>query len=98
MMVQNLINMHIASISSPHPMRPTEIDMIALARIPVSLVFVGLSILFGVGTPLASQSAPDRPNILLIVVDDMGYSDLGAFGGEIRTPNIDRVARRPGQC
>jgi arylsulfatase len=54
---------------------------------------VGLSILFGVGTPLASQSAPDRPNILLIVVDDMGYSDLGAFGGEIRTPNIDGLAR-----
>jgi len=32
------------------------------------------------------------PNILLIVVDDMGYSDLGAFGGEISTPNIDALA------
>ena len=33
-----------------------------------------------------------HPNILLIVVDDMGYSDIGAFGGEIETPHIDLVA------
>src|SRR5213595_2198283 len=32
-----------------------------------------------------------RPNILLIVADDLGYSDLGAFGGEIHTPNLDRL-------
>ena len=34
----------------------------------------------------------DPPNVLLIVVDDMGWSDLGAFGGEIETPNLDRLA------
>lgn len=34
----------------------------------------------------------DRPNILLIVADDMAYSDLGSFGGEIATPNLDRLA------
>ncbi len=33
-----------------------------------------------------------RPNILLIVADDLGYSDLGCFGGEIETPNIDTLA------
>ena len=38
--------------------------------------------------PIAQQ-----PNILLIVVDDVGFSDLGAYGGEIRTPNLDRLAR-----
>jgi arylsulfatase len=32
------------------------------------------------------------PNILIILVDDMGYSDIGCFGSEIRTPNIDRLA------
>ncbi|KAK48321.1 arylsulfatase [Caballeronia jiangsuensis] len=34
-----------------------------------------------------------RPNILLILADDLGYSDIGAFGGEIDTPNLDRLAK-----
>lgn len=34
-----------------------------------------------------------RPNILLIVADDLGYGDIGVFGGEIPTPNLDRLAR-----
>ena len=37
---------------------------------------------------------PGRPNILLIVADDLGYSDLGCFGGEIKTPNLDALAKR----
>ena len=41
-------------------------------------------------TPL--QSDDTRPNILLIAVDDMGYSDIGPFGSEIETPNIDSLA------
>ena len=34
----------------------------------------------------------ERPNILLIMNDDMGYSDIGCYGGEIHTPNLDRLA------
>ncbi len=33
-----------------------------------------------------------RPNVVLIMADDMGYSDLGCYGGEIETPNLDRLA------
>lgn len=33
-----------------------------------------------------------RPNFLVIVADDLGFSDLSCFGGEIRTPNIDKLA------
>ncbi len=39
------------------------------------------------------QQAPkDAPNFLVIVADDLGWSDLGAFGGEIATPNLDALA------
>lgn len=34
----------------------------------------------------------EKPNILVIVSDDMGYSDLGCYGGEIETPHLDRLA------
>ena len=38
--------------------------------------------------------AADKPNILLIVADDMGWSDAGVYGGEIYTPNINRLANQ----
>ena len=40
----------------------------------------------------AAPAADQRPNILLIVTDDMGYTDLGSFGSEIPTPNLDELA------
>jgi len=40
------------------------------------------------------RAASRRPNLLLILADDLGYSDLGCFGGEIETPNLDRLAAR----
>ncbi len=50
----------------------------------------------GVLASLAAHGAasqPTRPNILLIVADDLGYTDIGAFGGEIHTPNLDALAK-----
>lgn len=41
-------------------------------------------------TPMAAKER--RPNFLVIVADDLGYSDIGAFGGEIRTPHLDGLA------
>ena len=43
-----------------------------------------------IGTlPLDAQ---DRPNILIVLADDLGFSDLGCYGGEIKTPHLDRLA------
>src|SRR5699024_7508941 len=39
-------------------------------------------------------SKPQLPNILLILNDDMGFSDIGCYGGEIETPNLDRLAEK----
>lgn len=39
-------------------------------------------------------AADERPNILLIMADDLGFSDLGSYGGEIETPNLDALARQ----
>jgi arylsulfatase len=36
---------------------------------------------------------PPRPNVLVVLADDLGFSDLGCYGGEIRTPNLDALAR-----
>ncbi len=41
---------------------------------------------------LTSPCSAKAPNVHLIVADDLGYSDLGCFGGEIETPNLDRLA------
>jgi arylsulfatase A-like enzyme len=39
-----------------------------------------------------ASAAPSKPNIIVILSDDMGYSDLGCYGGEIETPNLDKLA------
>ncbi|NWG75450.1 MAG: sulfatase-like hydrolase/transferase [Rubrivivax sp.] len=41
----------------------------------------------------SAKDASSRPNIVIILADDMGFSDMGAFGSEIKTPNLDSLAR-----
>ncbi|MFM8579565.1 MAG: sulfatase-like hydrolase/transferase, partial [Planctomycetaceae bacterium] len=43
---------------------------------------------------VGSDAAPPRPNVVVILADDLGFSDLGCYGGEIETPNLDRLAAR----
>lgn len=41
---------------------------------------------------VVAAHAQKRPNIILIMADDMGYSDIGSYGGEVKTPNLDKLA------
>ncbi len=55
--------------------------------------FIFVSFVVGFLCCVSSLAASDRPNILLILVDDVGYSDLGCFGSAIHTPNVDSLAK-----
>src|SRR5262245_52215574 len=49
----------------------------------------------GVATVCGPRAiAAERPNIIVIMADDMGFSDIGCYGSEIATPNLDRLSRR----
>jgi arylsulfatase A-like enzyme len=52
------------------------------------------SVCAGLFAVAPARAETTKPNILLIIADDMGYSDLGCFGGEIQTPNLDALAAR----
>ena len=55
-----------------------------------ALLFVALSII--ASSASVAVLTPERPNIIVVLADDMGFSDLSCFGGEVPTPNIDRLA------
>lgn len=57
----------------------------------MNLVRCGLFLLLGMANSLV-VAQDERPNILLIIADDLGFTDLGAFGSEIPTPSIDALA------
>jgi arylsulfatase A-like enzyme len=61
-------------------------------RLPATLV---AGLLAGLAVPASASphTTPRRPNIVIILADDMGFADMGAFGSEIKTPHLDSLAR-----
>ena len=54
-------------------------------------IITGVIIAFAVWSA-APSLAQDRPNVVVIMVDDLGFSDIGCYGAEIETPNLDALA------
>ena len=56
--------------------------------------WIALSLLYLLGVASGAETASNsKPNIILILADDLGYSDLGCYGSEIETPRLDNLAK-----
>ena len=64
----------------------------SIDKIIKSKFSIGVCVLAFAGCQSSPEQTMSRPNIVLIMADDLGYSDIGSYGGEIPTPNLDRLA------
>jgi arylsulfatase A-like enzyme len=74
----------------PHMMRK---EAATLGRWLSKSLLAGMVAMLAAPALTLAADAPKRPNIVVILADDMGYADMGSFGGEIRTPNLDSLAK-----
>ena len=58
---------------------------------------IGFLAVLGLALTACTTAADPRPNIIIIMADDMGWSDIGPYGGEIKTPSLDALAGPPGR-
>jgi len=77
--------------------RHTIVELFGMVKLLIVFCLTTSLALFTGRGEANDSSAPEvtkgKPNILLIVADDMGFSDLGVYGGEISTPVLDRLSR-----
>ena len=64
-----------------------------LARLLITLSIIGMVAALAAPVNVFAADGPRRPNIVIILGDDLGFSDMGMFGSEIKTPNLDSLAK-----
>ena len=73
------------------PLVPIVTPVVTLvATLVVTLVATLVAISFAPADVAAQDGR--KPNVLIILADDLGFSDIGCYGGEIETPNLDALA------
>src|SRR5689334_7341718 len=71
-----------ATLPGERPMTSNFVRILALTALCI-----------GATTAAAAEERPEKPNIVLVFIDDMGYGDIGPFGNtRVKTPNLDRMA------
>ena len=81
-------HLHEKTISEQTPMSKTK-TFILVNRISLAITICSVCLCL----PAVSAQASDRPHVVIFVSDDMGWNDVGYHGGNIHTPNIDRLAK-----
>jgi arylsulfatase A-like enzyme len=74
-------------------MKPAHIRRLLTRACGAALAVAAAALPAQTGAQTAAKPQPTRPNVIVILLDDVGFSDIGAFGSEIPTPNIDALAK-----